>query len=145
MTKCRDRASARLFLCYPVRMTKHRSRHLMRPALIAALLLALAIAPAAAQVEMHRTAAVADDGTGWHRAVSTKGAFSVRVPMPFNDVTTRVNDANVGEFATHTIGGTNPKGIKITASEMPITPRMKDPNLEGILASFGSQAKPGSV
>src|SRR5206468_1951234 len=94
MMNCRRGARATFFWCYRARMTKHRSRHLVSRALIAALLLALTGAPAVAQLEVHRTAAVADDGTGWHRAVSTKGGFSVRVPMPFNDVTTRVNDTN---------------------------------------------------
>ena len=34
------------------------------------------------KLEMHRVGVSADDGTGWHPAVSTKGAFSIRVPIP---------------------------------------------------------------
>ena len=29
------------------------------------------------KLEMHRVGVSADDGTGWHPAVSTKGAFSI--------------------------------------------------------------------
>jgi len=72
------------------------------------------------KLEMHRTAVSADDGSGWHLAVSTKGSFSVRMPIPFNDFT--VVDPSTGE-ATHAIGGTSSERIKFMAAEMPVTPR----------------------
>ncbi len=54
-----------------------------------------AIAMAEPKLEMHRVGAKADDGSGWHLAVSSKGSFSVLLPIPFNDFTT--NDAATGE------------------------------------------------
>jgi hypothetical protein len=70
------------------------------------------------KLEMHRVGVNADDGSGWHQAVSTKGAFSVRVPSPFNDFTTY--DAATGEVS-HAIGGKSSEGIKFMAVEMPVT------------------------
>jgi hypothetical protein len=70
------------------------------------------------KLEMHRVGVNADDGSGWHQAVSTKGAFSVRVPIPFNDFTTY--DAATGEVS-HAIGGKSSEGIKFMAVEMPVT------------------------
>jgi hypothetical protein len=37
-------------------------------------------------------------------AVSTKGSFSVRMPIPFNDFTVRSTDAKTGEEVTYVIG-----------------------------------------
>jgi hypothetical protein len=73
-------------------------------------LIALACAAAQAQqpkLEMHRVGVNADDGSGWHQAVSTKGAFSVRVPIPFNGFTTY--DAATGEVS-HAVGGKSSEG-----------------------------------
>jgi hypothetical protein len=84
-------------------------------------LIALACAAAQAQqpkLEMHRVGVNADDGSGWHQAVSTKGAFSVRVPIPFNDFTTY--DAATREVS-HAVGGKSSEGIKFMAVEKPVT------------------------
>jgi len=70
------------------------------------------------KLEMHRVGVSADDGTGWHPAVSTKGAFSIRVPIPFNDFTT--HDARTGEVS-HAVGGKSSEGIKFMAVEIPVT------------------------
>jgi len=63
----------------------------LRIALIAITVAWPAIVTAQPKLEMHRIGAKADDGSGWHLAVSSKGSFSVLLPIPFNDFTT--NDA----------------------------------------------------
>ncbi len=86
------------------------------------------------KLEMHRVGVSADDGSGWHSAVSTKGAFSIRVPIPFNDFTT--HDAHTGE-ASHAIGGKSSEGIKFMAIEIPVTATTPD-DLGAIPKSFSS-------
>jgi hypothetical protein len=72
------------------------------------------------KLEMHRAGVNADDGSGWHSAVSTKGAFAVRLPIPFNDFT--VHGATTGEMS-HVIGGKSSEGIKFSAVESAVTAR----------------------
>jgi len=109
--------------------------------------LALVMLPAVAaraqqpKLEMHRTGVVGTDPSGWHLAVSTKGSFSVRMPIPFNDLTVRSTDAKTGEEVTHVIGGKSTEGIKLSAVEMPASAKSA-PSLEKILADFS--AKPGN-
>ena len=89
---------------------------LVRLALIAAVALVLPeVAAAQPKLEMHRAGVSADDGSGWHLAVSSKGSFSVLLPIPFNDFTTR--DAATGE-ATYVVGGKSSEGIKFVAVEL---------------------------
>lgn len=100
---------------------------------------ALIFACAAAQaqqpkLEMHRVGVNSDDGSGWHPAVSTKGSFSIRMPIPFNDFTT--HDARTGE-ASHAIGGKSTEGIKFVAVEIPATTKTAD-DLAAIPKSFSS-------
>jgi hypothetical protein len=83
--------------------------------LIAIALVAPAIAMAEPKREMHRIEARADDGSGWHVAVSTKGSFSVLLPIPFNDFT--ISDAATGE-TTYVVGGKSSEGIKFAAVEI---------------------------
>ena len=100
-------------------------------------LIVLACATAQAQqpkLEMHRVGVNADDGSGWHQAVSTKGAFSVRVPIPFNDFTTY--DAVTGEVS-NALGGKSSEGIKFTAVEMLVTAKTPA-DLGAIPKSFSS-------
>jgi len=49
----------------------------LRIALIAIIVASPAIAEAQPKLEIHRVGATADDGSGWHLAVSSKGSFSV--------------------------------------------------------------------
>lgn len=70
------------------------------------------------RLEMHRAGVSADDGSGWHPAISTKGSFSIRLPIPFNDFTT--HDAGTGEMS-HVVGGKSSEGIKFMAAELPVT------------------------
>jgi hypothetical protein len=93
------------------------------------------------KLEMHRAGVDSKDPSGWHLAVSTKGAFSVRMPIPFNDFTVRSTDPKTGEDVTHVIGGKSSEGIKLSAVEMPASAKSAL-SLEKILADFS--AKPGS-
>jgi hypothetical protein len=100
-------------------------RHILRPLVraVAPALIILASVMAHAQqpkLDMHRAGVSADDGSGWHAAVSTKGAFLIRVPIPFNDFT--IHDAGTGEVS-HVIGGKSSEGIKFAAVELPVTAR----------------------
>jgi hypothetical protein len=93
------------------------------------------------KLEMHRAGVISKDPSGWHLAVSTKGTFSVRMPIPFNDFTVRSTDPRTGEEVTHVIGGKSTEGIKLSAVEMPASAKSA-PSLEKILADFS--AKPGN-
>jgi len=86
------------------------------------------------KLEMHRVGVSADDGTGWHPAVSTKGAFSIRLPIPFNDFTT--HDTRTGEVS-HAVGGKSSEGIKFMAVEIPVTATTPT-DLAAIPKSFSS-------
>jgi hypothetical protein len=112
--------------------------------LLAPALIVLPGAVARAQqpkLEMHRTGVDSKDPSGWHLAVSTKGSFSVRMPIPFNDFTVRSTDPKAGEEVTHVIGGKSVEGIKVSAVEVPASTK-PSPSLDKILADFS--AKPGS-
>jgi hypothetical protein len=88
---------------------------LLQGLLIATVLLPTAIANAASKQEMHRIGAKADDGSGWHVAVSTKGSFSALLPIPFNDFT--ISDEAKGE-TIHVVGGKSSEGIKFSVVEI---------------------------
>lgn len=109
--------------------------------------LTLVVLPAVAaraqqpKLEMHRSGVVGKDPSGWHLAVSTKGSFSVRMPIPFNDFTVRSTDPKTGEQVTHVIGGKSTEGIRLSAAEMPASAKSA-PNLDKILADFST--KPGN-
>src|SRR5712691_3875651 len=90
------------------------------------------------KLEMHRAGVDSTDPSGWHQAVSTKGSFSVRMPIPFNDFTVRSTDPKTGEEVTHVIGGKSTEGIKLSAVEMPASAKSA-PSLEKILADFSAK------
>jgi hypothetical protein len=102
---------------------------------------AVAVRAQQPKLEMHRAGVDSKDSSGWHLAVSTKGSFSVRMPIPFNDFTVRSTDPKTGEEVTHVIGGKSTEGIKLTAVEAPASAKSA-PGLDKILADFS--AKPGS-
>jgi hypothetical protein len=87
--------------------------------LASALSLALIVSTSATaepKLEMHRVGVNVEDGSGWYPAVSTKGSFSVLLPIPFNDFTTR----NPGtDEVSHVIGGKSSEAVKFTAVELP--------------------------
>jgi hypothetical protein len=93
------------------------------------------------KLEMHRAGVDSKDPSGWHLAVSTKGSFSVRMPIPFNDFTVRSSDPKADEEVTHVIGGKSVEGIKVSAVEVPASTK-PSPSLDKILADFSG--KPGS-
>jgi len=112
-----------------------------------ALTMLLGVAAQAQQpkVEMHRSGVDSKDPSGWHLAVSTKGSFSIRMPIPFNDFSIRSGDPKAregaGEEVTHVIGGKSSEGIKVSAVEIPV-PTKGAPSLDKMLADFS--AKPGN-
>jgi hypothetical protein len=90
-------------------------------------------ATAEPKLELHRVGVNVDDGSGWYLAVSTKGSFSILLPIPFNDFT--VSDA--GTDVSHGVGGKSSEGIKFTAVETPVT--AKTPvDLAAVPKSFSS-------
>ena len=107
--------------------------------LASVLSLALIVATSAVaepKLEMHRLGVNVEDGSGWYSAVSTKGSFSIFLPIPFNDFTTR--DPATDEVS-HVVGGKSSEGIKFTAVELPVT--AKTPvDLAAIPKSFSSNA-----
>src|SRR5437868_12349875 len=113
-------------------MTSVRLRLLMRLALAAIVLGVTATAHAQPKLEMHRAGVSADDGSGWHLAVSSKGSFSIRLPIPFNDFT--ILDPSTGEM-TYAVGGKSSEGIKFSAAELPVAGK-KPKDLATILESF---------
>jgi hypothetical protein len=96
----------------------------------------IASTPATAEpkLEMHRVGVNVGDGSGWYPAVSTKGSFSILLPIPFNDFTT----GEPGAVETnHVVGGKSSEGIKFTAVELPAV--AKTPvDLAAVLKSFSS-------
>jgi hypothetical protein len=116
---------------------------LFLPFLALALIMLPPVAPRAQQpkLEMHRAGVVSKDPSGWHLADSTKGSFSVRMPIPFNDFTVRSTDPKTGDEVTHVIGGKSTEGIRLSAVEMPASAR-STPSLDKMLADFS--AKPGT-
>jgi hypothetical protein len=86
------------------------------------------------KLEMHRAGVNVADGSGWHLGVSTKGSFSIRLPIPFNDFTT--HDPRTGEVS-HVVGGKSSEGIKFTAVELPITAKTPS-DLAAIPKTFAS-------
>jgi len=89
------------------------------------LALSVSIAVAEPKLEMHRSAVNAIDKSGWQLAASSHGGFSVRMPIPFNDFSIRDTDPNATNPVIHTVGGKSSEGIKISVTEVPITPRSK--------------------
>ena len=115
----------------------------MRHALLAALLACGLVLPGGAvaqdtpKLDMHRSGVNAPEASGWQPAVSTGGAFSVRMPIPFNDFSVHSTDRNIGDMVVHAIGGKSAEGIKFTATENPFTPRSKVPDIGALPDDIG--------
>ena len=69
-----------------------------------------------ATMEMHRMQAMAPLGDGWHRASSTKGGFSVELPLPFNDFRIRALATDGVGIHTDALGGKTPGLLSWMAS-----------------------------
>src|SRR5215471_391032 len=99
---------------------------LLRPLLFGALLCVVAVTAAFGQalppgitlppgMTMHRFQAGEPDATGWMLATSTRGAFSVRLPMKFNDFTVDESDPNAAVLRSFVVGATSQERIKFVA------------------------------
>ncbi len=83
--------------------------------LVAAILFALVLAaPAHAQTTTHRTNVAAGD------AVATNGSFSIRFPIAFSDVETRVEDPSAATLVVHLVSGVNDEGLRFSVMESPV-------------------------
>ncbi|HEY3352411.1 MAG TPA: hypothetical protein VGQ83_04115 [Polyangia bacterium] len=69
-------------------------------------------------MKMHRLQAAQPLGDGWHLATSTEGAFSVELPLSFNDFRTRAQTTDRVELRTHTVGAKTPGLLAWTATCM---------------------------
>lgn len=67
---------------------------------------------------MHRKAAGTLDASGWTTAKSTDGAFSVRLPLKFNDFTMEMPTSNAKVARLFGIGGKTIEGIKFAAQRI---------------------------
>ena len=120
----------------------------LKSGVLAGLLLAISVGfgslalAAQATTEFHRQDVDALDKDGWQPAVSTKGDFSIQIPVTFHDYTIHGEDENIGKMLVHVIAGRSVEGLKFTVTEMPRTPRMKDPKIADIAGDFKN--KPGT-
>jgi len=64
---------------------------------------------------MYRSQATAPLPDGWQLATSTKGGFSVELPLPFNDFRFRAELEDHVELRTDTVGGKSPGLLAWTA------------------------------
>lgn len=64
---------------------------------------------------MHRMLAGNPDSTGWTDARSTRGGFSVRMPLKFNDFTMRMPDREAHLAMMFGVGAKSSEGVKIAA------------------------------
>jgi len=92
------------------------------------------------QMEMHRVQATTKDPSGWYLAASTHGAFSVLIPIPFNDFTVTDDDPKAEKIKTHIVGAKSAEGIKFSAAETPIIAGKTPTNLASLPQQF---SKPG--
>jgi len=67
---------------------------------------------------MHRVQAGTPEDDGWYTACSTNGAFSVRLPIPFNDFTAPATDD--GKERCFVLGAKSSEGVKFSAVRLPI-------------------------
>lgn len=69
-------------------------------------------------VKVHRSTAGEMDASGWADAKSTDGAYSVRLPMKFNDITLVSNDPSAPVERIAVIIGQGVDNIKFTATRI---------------------------
>jgi hypothetical protein len=67
---------------------------------------------------MHRIQAGEPDASGWMRAASTEGEFSVRLPLKFNDFTIAGSDPKAPVLRSFTVGAKSQEGIKFSATRI---------------------------
>jgi hypothetical protein len=67
---------------------------------------------------MHRFQAGEPDASGWMLATSTQGAFSVRMPLKFNDFTVEESNPNAPTLRLFSVGATSQEKIKFVANRV---------------------------
>jgi len=95
------------------------TRHMF--AILAIFILSIQIASAQSLPEgmkMYRIGAGEPDSTGWILADSTKGGFSVRLPVTFNDFTMESPKSDAPVSRTFVVGGKSAEGVKFTAARI---------------------------
>lgn len=94
-------------------------RHML--IVLATVLVAVPLASARSLPEgmtMHRVQAGEPDSSGWIVADSTMGAFSVRLPMKFNDFTMHRPGSDAPVSSAFIVGGKSAEGVKFTAARI---------------------------
>jgi hypothetical protein len=104
--------------------------------LVAAIVLTV-LSAIAAQAEpiIHRSAVAAGE------AVPTGGSFSIRFPIPFNDVELRTEDPPAPTLVMHLLTGLNSEGLRVSAMETS-GPENATP-IEGLMQS--AKSRPGTT
>jgi hypothetical protein len=67
---------------------------------------------------MHRFQAGEPDASGWMLATSTEGAFSVRMPIKFNDFTIDESNPSAPTLRLFSVGATSQEKIKFVATRV---------------------------
>ncbi len=93
-------------------------------------------------IKMHRLQDTTKSASGWYFAKSTEGHFSVLIPIPFNDFTLTMKDAQGEPFKSYTIGGKSPEGISFSITETMMGKNAPETKLEDIVETF---KKPGNT
>jgi len=116
---------------------RHLFGHRMKSFLVTIVLLSMARwGWAEPKMEMHRIQATTKDPSGWYLAASTHGAFSVLIPIPFNDFTVIDDDPKFGKIKGHIVGAKSAEGIKFSAAEAPIIVGKTPTNLASLPQQF---------
>ena len=98
---------------------------------------------ASASMQMHRAGAGQLDTSGWTDAVSTEGAFAVRLPVLFNDFSVTDNNPTAAVAKTDVIGGKRSDGVKFLATR--IDYRAGAPVAQGYFAQFAGMKTLGGT
>jgi hypothetical protein len=97
-------------------LTRTALTRLMTCALLCATGAALAQQDLPPGMKMHRLQAGTLDQSGWVRAESTQGAFSVKLPCVFNDFL--MDDDKAEVFRAHAVGCKRPDGEKYSVTRL---------------------------
>lgn len=95
--------------------------------------------------ELYRANVNALDSTGWQLAASTKGAFSVLLPVPFTDASIRSTEPEL-DLVVHLITGVSADGVRFSVTAMSATGKnAKDADIgkmpEDLASKRGSQVR----
>src|SRR5262249_50167157 len=82
------------------------------------------------QMEMHRVRAQTPGDSGWYLGESSRGSFSIQLPIPFNDFTLSGDDRKVGVLKTYCVGAQSAEGMKFSAVEAAVVRGAASPDLD---------------